>query len=225
METKNSDTIWTLDEDPLAWSSWAENMAQAPASQLMQNLIEAYKTSQQGWALDVGSGTGRAFLPLVEAGYKVIGVDPTTKCVQISRERASQSRLDAYPTLANAAQLPIRSQAIDLVLAISCLFHLGPLELASALQEVNRVLAPGGRSILHFLDLDDWRRTLASQIQPGQAPVPSYHAVVTCFCSGEKVRQWIAQAGLKLVKMELQSATTEYGEQRNWLAHCRRSTP
>ena len=210
METKTSDTIWTLDEDASAWASWAENMAQAPASPLMQSVIEVHKTSRQSWALDVGCGTGRAFLPLVEAGYKVIGVDPTQKCVQISRHRASQAHLDAHPTLAPATQLPIRSQAIDLVLAISCLFHLGPLELTSALQEIHRVLATGGTAILHFLDLEDWRHSLTRQIQPEQAPVPSYLAVVTCFCSGEKVQQWVTQSGLKLEKMELRSATRKW---------------
>jgi ubiquinone/menaquinone biosynthesis C-methylase UbiE len=225
MESKNSDTIWTLDEDPLGWSSWAENMAQAPASSMMQNLIEAHKTSRQGWALDLGCGTGRAFLPLAEAGYKVIGVDPTARCVQYSRQRASQAHLDANPTLAAAAQLPIRSQAVDLVLAISCLFHLSHMELTSSLQEIHRVLAPEGIAILHFLDLEDWRCTLARQIQPGHAPVPSFRVVVTCFCSGEKIQQWIAQTGLKLEKMDLQATTTEHGEQRNWLTYCRKTAP
>ncbi len=195
-------------------------MAEAAASPLMQELLEEHKTTQPGWALDLGCGTGRAFLPLAKAGYRVIGVDPTPRCVQICRQRARQAKISAYPLRASAAHLPIPIKAIDFVLAISCLFHLGPLELTGAIREIYRVLLPKGTAILHFLDLEDWRRTLAEHIQPEQVPYPGYQAVVTCFCSPEKVGEWIAQAGLMLEKLELRSNVTDRGEQRNWLAYC-----
>jgi ubiquinone/menaquinone biosynthesis C-methylase UbiE len=220
METKNSDTIWTLDEDATAWSIWAENMAQAPPSALMQELIANHRVTQKSWALDLGCGTGRAFLPLVEAGYQVIGLDLTVKCAEISRQRASQAQISAYPILTSAAQLPIQSSSIDFVLAMSCLFHLGSLELPDALLEIYRVLVPGGSAILHFLDLEDWRRSLARQICHEQAPMPSYQAVVTCFCSTRKAQEWIKQAGLELDKLEMHASTTSNGQQRNWLAYC-----
>jgi ubiquinone/menaquinone biosynthesis C-methylase UbiE len=220
VKENSQEAIWTLEQDTSAWSTWAENMAEAAASPLMQEISKAYRVSVQGWALDLGCGTGRAFLPLVEAGYQVIGIDPTVTCIQISKQRSRQAILSAYPILATAAQLPTRSESFDLVLAISCLFHLSFTELTSALQEIYRVLTPGGKAILHFLDLDDWRRSLARQIPPEQAPVPSYRSVVTCFCTPEKIQKWIAQAGLKLEKLELRSNATDRGEQRNWLAYC-----
>jgi SAM-dependent methyltransferase len=212
--------IWTLEQDAEAWTAWAEHMAEAVATPLMQDLIAAYKSSQRVWALDIGCGIGRAFLPLVEAGYRVIGIDPTTTCVQLSQQRAKRGQLNAYPILATAAQLPIQAASIDFIFAISCLFHLSLPELTSALQEIQRVLVPGGRVILHFLDLDDWRRSLARQIRPEQAPLPSYRAVVTCFCTQEKVQGWIDRAGLRLEKLELRTNTTDQGQQRNWLASC-----
>ena len=100
------------------------------------------------------------------------------------------------------------------------LFHLGLAELICALQEIRRVLIPGGKAVLHFLDLEDWRHTLAGRIRPEQAPVPSYQAIVTCFCSRGKIQEWIAQAGLKLEILELKTSMIEAGQQRNWLAHC-----
>jgi ubiquinone/menaquinone biosynthesis C-methylase UbiE len=220
MITSSLETIWTLDEDATAWSVWAENMAETAASPLMQELCKANKATRQGWALDLGCGTGRAFLPLVEAGYWVIGIDPTVDCIRISQQRTRQAQLSAYPILAGAARLPIRSDAFDFMLAISCLFHLSIAELTNALREIYRVLMPGGRAVLNFLDLEDWRRTLARRIRSEQAPVPSYRAVVTCFCSPEKVQEWIDQAGLKLEMLELRINATDYGQQRNWLAHC-----
>ncbi|MBN2550063.1 MAG: class I SAM-dependent methyltransferase [Anaerolineales bacterium] len=220
MNDRVLEMIWTIDGDEASWSSWAEAMADAPASPFMNDMIATYKTPQRSWAVDVGCGTGRAFLPLVEAGYRVIGLDPNLDGIHLSLQRANHARLCAYPVLASAARFPVPASSIAFVVAISTLFHLGLTELISALQEIHRVLIPGGKAILHFLDLEDWRHTLAKQILPEQAPIPSYQAVVTVFCSQGKIQEWIAQAGLKLETLELKTSLTEAGQQRNWLAHC-----
>jgi SAM-dependent methyltransferase len=214
------EAIWTLDGDETSWSSWALNMAKAPASPLMQDSIAAHRASRPGWALDVGCGTGRAFTPLVEAGYRVIGLDPNRDAIRLSRIRVGDAHLAAYPILASAAELPLRSGSVPFVLAISSLFHLSPRETASALQEIRRVLVPAGKALLHFLDLEDWRHNLAPQIHPEQAPARGYRAVVTCFCSQAQIETWIAEAGLKPVQMELKTSSSQGGQQRNWLVLC-----
>lgn len=212
--------IWTLDGDETSWHSWADNIALAPASPFMLDLITANEAVRKGWALDVGCGTGRSFLPLVEAGYSVIGLDPSINGVRISHQRASQSQIAAFPILSSAAQIPLQTQSISFALAISSLFHLSLMELSNALREIQRVLLPGGKAILHFLDLEDWRHTLAKEISPEEVPVPSYRAIVTCFCSQEIIQEWINLAGLKLIELELKTSSSDAGQQRNWLAHC-----
>ncbi|HKZ44085.1 MAG TPA: class I SAM-dependent methyltransferase [Anaerolineales bacterium] len=212
--------IWTLDGDETSWSSWADNMADAPASPLMQELITLNKNSYHGWAVDIGCGTGRAFLPLVEAGYRVVGLDPTANGIWLSQQRVNQNHINAYPVLASAARSPLPTKSISLVFAISSLFHLSHVELASALQEIYRILLPGGKAFLHFLDLEDWRHTLAKEIHQEEVPVPSYQAVVTCFCSQGKIQEWIMLTGLKLISLELRTSSSEAGQQRNWLALC-----
>jgi SAM-dependent methyltransferase len=214
------DAIWTLDGDETSWPSWAENYAAAAATPFMLDLIEAYQAARPGWALDIGCGTGRSFQPLEEAGYQVIGIDPVLQSVRICRQRVSQSGIRAYPLLASAAQIPLPNRSIAFAFAVSSLFHLSEPELGAALREIHRLLHPGGRAVLHFLDLEDWRRTLAQEIPPGQAPVPGYRAVVTCFCSQETLRAWIERAGLHLDRLELRTSSRDRGEQRNWLAHC-----
>ncbi|HEY3291762.1 MAG TPA: class I SAM-dependent methyltransferase [Anaerolineae bacterium] len=48
--------------------------------------------SQDTVILEIGSGTGRIMIPLVEAGYRVVGVDQSPEMLQIARER-----LAAFP--------------------------------------------------------------------------------------------------------------------------------
>lgn len=215
------DVVWTLDGDETSWAGWASARAGAPASPLLQEMIAAHPAAVPSWALDVGCGTGRAFSPLVEAGYRVVGVDPTSRAVVASQGRATEEGLPAWTVLASAARLPIADGAVALLLAVGALYHLGASELVAALGEVCRVLEPDGKAVLHFLDVDDWRRSLAPQISADQAPEPSYRAVVTGFASGETVRHWIAAAGLELLSLELRTILSKAGEQRNWIATCR----
>lgn len=213
-------TVWTVDGDDTSWTSWAENMADAPASSLIQQLISTRKAGCQEWAVDIGCGTGRAFIPLAEAGYRVLGLDPTAKGLKLSLRRTLQSGIIAYPVQASAAQLPLKAASATLVFAIGTLFHLSFMELTSALHEIRRVLHPDGEALLHLLDIEDWRRSLGKEIYPDQAPVPSYRAVVTCFCSCQTIQAWIEKAGLNLLSLELRTNASEAGQQRNWLAQC-----
>ncbi|HTX90443.1 MAG TPA: class I SAM-dependent methyltransferase [Anaerolineales bacterium] len=217
------DALWTLDGDETSWAAWAEDMAQAPASLLVTEWVAAFRIDRPGWALDVGCGTGRAFRPLAEAGYRVVGLDPVGRGLRLARDRALTDGLAAWSIQGTAARLPFRTASVALVLGMSVLFHLSPGELEESLREISRVLLPDGKALLHFLDVGDWRRNLARQISPGQAPVPGYRAVVTCFCPAEILRDWVEAAGLRVESLELKTSRSESGEQRNWFLQCSRS--
>ncbi len=217
------EAVWTVEGDETSWTAWAENRADASASDLVRELIATRKAGPQEWAVDIGCGTGRAFIPLAEAGYRVIGIDPTPKCIELSLRRARQSGIMAHPIQASAARLPLRAALATYVFAFGTLFHLSPMELTLALHEIQRVLRPEGEALLHFLDVEDWRRSLGKEIDPDQAPVPSFRAVVTCFCPRQVIEEWLEEVGLGLLSLELRTSASEAGQQRNWLARCRKS--
>ncbi|MBN1660705.1 MAG: class I SAM-dependent methyltransferase [Anaerolineae bacterium] len=214
---------WTIDGDETSWPGWAEARAGAPASPLMEELIAAHPASPGAWALDVGCGTGSAFSPLTAAGYRVLGLDPTMAAIQHSRDRIVRDRLPAWAVQTTAARLPIADASVAFLFAAATLYHLGPLDLPQTLAEVRRVLQPGGQAVLHFLDADDWRRTLAPQIRPEEVPMPAHRAVITCFASDETIRHWIESTGLEIVSLELRTRASEVGEMRNWIVTCVRA--
>lgn len=220
------DVVWTIDGDEASWTEWALARAEATASPLVRELIAAHaseghgRAAAAGWALDLGCGTGRAFVPLVAAGYRVLGVDPTPLAVTIAGGRAAREALPAWPLQGSAARLPVADGSIAFLFALGTLYHLNARELAAALDQVRRVLKPGGRAVLHFLDVDDWRSSLAPRIAAAEAPVPAYQAVVTCFASPRAVRRWLEAAGLEILSLELRTSASEAGEQRNWITTC-----
>ena len=85
--------------------------------------------------LDLGAGTGVAGRAALAAGaYRVVAADLATAMLR----RAGPAQ---HPVAADAAALPFRDQAFDLVVAAFCLNHLSPP--AAALREIRRV----GRSL------------------------------------------------------------------------------
>jgi SAM-dependent methyltransferase len=96
-----------------------------------------------GALLEVGAGSGRLLAALSARGWTVSGIDPAPRMLELARARlpSASDRL----TLASAEALPFADESFDLVAAI------GVLEFAQtlpALQEVTRVLRPGGRAVI-----------------------------------------------------------------------------
>jgi SAM-dependent methyltransferase len=214
--------IWTVDGDKSSWVEWASRMALSPPSNLVYALVSDFHSHNLSWALDLGCGTGRAFLPLYNNGFRVIGIDPILSSTKFSLERAKKENLLAVPVQGTASQLPIQSHTVRLVLALGVLFHLSPTELDDALKEIYRVLETDGKAVLHFLDIDDWRRNLSGSVNAEDLPTPSYHAVVTCFCSQNVIQDKINSACLKVEKSELRTSRDKQGERREWIFYCGR---
>jgi SAM-dependent methyltransferase len=92
-----------------------------------------------GRTLDLGCGEGRVGRYLRSADYLVVGADASPTMV-----RLAAGHPDAVPAmLADAAALPFRDEAFDLVVAYMCLHDMD--QMPRAVAEASRVLTPGGR--------------------------------------------------------------------------------
>ena len=107
-------------------------------------------------AIDVGCGTGRWTAPL-----SAIGIDVSPAMLAIA---ANKPGLFGRLVAADAAALPVRNASADFVLCTLTLGHIGnPL---TALNELSRILEPGGSLILTDFHpaatAAGWRRTFRS---------------------------------------------------------------
>lgn len=88
--------------------------------------------------LEIGVGTGRIALPLVERGVEVCGVDLSAPMLH-----KLQAKSGAVPVaVADATQLPLPAESVGAVLACHVLHLIPPWP--DAVAEVVRVLRPGG---------------------------------------------------------------------------------
>jgi SAM-dependent methyltransferase len=94
--------------------------------------------------LDVGCGTGRWLRRYSERGLQPVGVDATEGMLK----RAAASGLKCPLVVGLAQSLPFDDAAFDLVSAVTVIQHIPSTYQADALNEMARVLRPGGHLLL-----------------------------------------------------------------------------
>jgi SAM-dependent methyltransferase len=114
-----------------------------------------------GDLLDAPCGFGRHAVPLGEAGFRVVGVDRSPPLIAEARRRANHARWPRFE-LADYRDLPFADGAFDAALNLfSSIGYLGDAEDTRALQELHRVIKPGGRLVLELMHRDlavrNWR--------------------------------------------------------------------
>jgi|SRR5215216_1543909 SAM-dependent methyltransferase len=90
-----------------------------------------------GPCLDLGCGTGRNFLSIVESGRTVVGVDRSSDQLRLARTRTDGPLIEA-----DAAVLPFADASFDTVIAMWISTDLD--DFGAVLHEAARVLRPGG---------------------------------------------------------------------------------
>ena len=135
--------------------------------------------------LEVGLGFGTLGQLLAERGAEYHGVDIAAEPVSLMRRRLEMSGLGdpARVVQASALALPHDDTSFDDVVSIGCLHHTGDLQ--RAIDEVHRVLKPGGTATvmlyyrhsvrqlvqpLRAVVSTDWRRAFAERVQRALRP-------------------------------------------------------
>jgi SAM-dependent methyltransferase len=88
--------------------------------------------------LDLGAGTGKLTIRLVERGLDVVAVDPIPEMLEL----LSASLPDVPALLGTAEDIPLPDNSVDSVLVAQAWHWFDPVR---AVKEVARVLRPGGR--------------------------------------------------------------------------------
>jgi ubiquinone/menaquinone biosynthesis C-methylase UbiE len=103
--------------------------------------------------LEVGCGTGSltTLLKALHPAVEVVGLDPDPKALDRARHKAERKRVSIVLEQGFSDELHHPADSFDRVLSALMFHHLGRDEKERSLQEIRRVLRPGGA--LHLVDL------------------------------------------------------------------------
>jgi SAM-dependent methyltransferase len=115
--------------------------------------------------LEVGCGTGSNLWFAAREGFAVGGVDASVSAIAAARKRFEQDGLVGELKVANFNSLPFPEASFDLVIDRGSLTCVGRTVASQAIEEIKRVLVPGGR--LYFNPYSD-QHSSASSGRPGK---------------------------------------------------------
>ncbi len=163
----------------------------------------AFLRSGAGKVLDLGAGSGRSSLMVVQArpgahvtavdiykGY--FGIDDNTPARLMANARVAgvADRIDV--TTADIRSMPFPDASYDAAVSAFVIDHLNREGVTRSLAEVARVLKPGGEFLLIVLNVDTWVRVAY--------PLPHGHGYFSHSAASERWRSAVEAAGLTVVE-------------------------
>ena len=102
--------------------------------------------------LEVAPGPGYLAIELARRGYQVVGMDISASFVQIAQAKAREAGVAVDFQRGNASDMPFDGDAFDFI--ICCAAFKNFSEPVRAIQEMHRVLKPGGLALIVDLRRD-----------------------------------------------------------------------
>ena len=112
----------------------------------LEEIVLAHVPPVCGVAVDLGCGTGSMLEKLLGRAERVIGVDGSARMLELARRRFKNDEKRISLRIGNLEHLPLKDTEADFASMNLVLHHLSnPF---GVLQEIKRVLAPGGKFAL-----------------------------------------------------------------------------
>jgi ubiquinone/menaquinone biosynthesis C-methylase UbiE len=172
--------------------------------------VEEFLADREGAVgLDVGCGNGRHTELLAGRCVRAVGLDLSRAMLAEARERSRDARFSFETAQADASRLPVASDGVDLAVYVATLPHLPTREARIAsLDELARVLAPGGRALVSAwstehdrFDAEEGFDTTVDWTLPGGETVARFYHIY----DPAEFRADVGASALELVEFELSS--------------------
>lgn len=130
-------------------------------------LISHVKGKQK--VLDIGCGTGALTLKAAQKGAEVKGIDVNSQMLEIANKRVAEAKLEENIELCEIGVAELadeEAESYDVVMSGLCFSELSDDELIYSLNEVERILKPGGILLL------------ADEVMPQNIPKRIFHRLI-----------------------------------------------
>lgn len=117
--------------------------------------------------VEIGPGGGRWTGELLKRASSYLGLDISSSCVDVCREKFKGDPRATF-ALTDGRSLPgVADGSVDVVWSFDVFVHINEVDVRRYLQEIHRVLRPGGRAILHHGSVGGghggWRSDLTTE--------------------------------------------------------------
>jgi ubiquinone/menaquinone biosynthesis C-methylase UbiE len=170
-------------------------------SRFTTELRELAESWQRGRLLNIGCGQGADFQPFKDS-FELHGVDFSPEMIKQAHRYAQKYGFKAKLTVADAGSLPYPADSFDWAIAVAIYHHIeGGQDRLAALEELRRVLKPGGQAFVTV-----WNRwqprfwlsrheVMVPWRQRGEALYRYYHLF-----SFHEMEKLIREAGLSIMR-------------------------
>jgi len=142
-------------------------------------LLEFIKTHSAGRAIDIGCGTGTNVITLARAGWQMIGIDFAPRAIILAKQKLKEARVRADVQVNDATKMEGISGPFDLAFDLGC-FHGIPQNLQSKyLDQLERILAPGGFWLMYGFLRSDTDHTPAGLGEADISRISSRFALIS----------------------------------------------
>jgi ubiquinone/menaquinone biosynthesis C-methylase UbiE len=123
----------------------------------------AGRTAPGSRVLEVAPGPGFCAVELAKSGYRVTGLDISRSFVRIARQNADNVGVTVDFQHGNASQMPFPDASFDFVVCTAAFKNFS--DPIGALNEIHRVLRPGGQASIYDLRKDATRDEIATEVR------------------------------------------------------------
>jgi SAM-dependent methyltransferase len=152
------------------------------------------------WTMELGCGVGRIGRELAPRCGRWIGADISENMIAIARERTGHLSNVEYRVLTRTALDPFPDNSLDKIYSHAVFIHLDKADLFLYLQEIARVLKPGGLVYFDTWNLADevgWKRWLLEVNRPPDPGQPwRRHPLGNQFSVSEEIAIYLQRVGL-----------------------------
>jgi 2-polyprenyl-6-hydroxyphenyl methylase/3-demethylubiquinone-9 3-methyltransferase len=148
-------------------------------------------------ALDVGCGAGLLAEPLARLGAKVTAIDPTPELISVARDHAAGQGLDIDYRVSAVENLDGK---FDLITSMEVIEHTADPQ--QFLNDLAKRLAPNGLLMLSTPNATGWSKLITITLAEGFGAIPKGTHDFDKFIAPERMKQLMANAGLKCLDVE-----------------------
>ncbi|MEW5871842.1 MAG: class I SAM-dependent methyltransferase [Chloroflexota bacterium] len=187
------------------------------APQLFTFLEHCEDSSLEKEILECGAGIWPSLEPLFvrfqERGYVVHGIDISPERLAAAQQYCTDNHLDVDLRQGDMRQLPFDDRSISFVYAYNTIFHMRKSDVAVAMQEIERVLKPGGLCFVNFLSHADCGFGTGERVGDGEyAQIEAGEAVIHSYYDAQEAELYFAAFDLLHKENRLLERWFEDGE-------------